>query len=108
MLIDPFTSRTSACRILPTRRMPNLSRSCLGVRQSRISISQLLHEAPPKWKTQSDFLKQKFLKPTIKYLITKCNQNNGNNRKQVHPYHKEADSLLDLDPRICVSYQCKK
>ena len=40
-----------------------------------------------------------------KFLVTKCNQYKSNYCNQVHPYEKEADSLFDLNPWICVPYQ---
>jgi hypothetical protein len=40
-----------------------------------------------------------------KYLITKHNQYKSSYGNQVHPYKKEADSLFDLYPWICIPYQ---
>ncbi len=42
LLHEPVIKRTSACLILGASSIPNLSISNLGVKQSRISISQLL------------------------------------------------------------------
>jgi hypothetical protein len=42
------------------------------------------------------------------YLITKCDQYQCNNGKQVHPYQEETHCLSDLYSGTCVSYKGNK
>jgi len=59
-----------------------------------------------KMENPERFFKAIIFKPHVdRYLITKRNQYKSNYGNQVHPYKKEADSLFDFYPWICIPYQ---